>query len=56
MVNNAWIYTPLPQYVFVEWYLVKQRKNFIIPLLSSSNIIIQGRLTQGKDKGVTALN
>jgi hypothetical protein len=27
-VKNAWIYTPLPQYVFIAWCSVKHRDNF----------------------------
>jgi len=32
-VKNAWSYTSTPQYVFMAWYLVKQRDNcsFILP-------------------------
>jgi len=27
-VNNVWSYTPLPNYVFMAWFLVKHRDNF----------------------------
>jgi hypothetical protein len=28
-VKNAWIYTSIPQYVFMVWCLIKPRDNFI---------------------------
>jgi hypothetical protein len=28
-VTNAWCYTSTPRYVFMAWYLVKHRGNFI---------------------------
>jgi hypothetical protein len=30
-VNNAWSYTPLPQYVFMASYFLKYRDNFTLP-------------------------
>jgi hypothetical protein len=29
-VKNAWSYTPTPQYVFMAWFLVKNRNNFTL--------------------------
>jgi hypothetical protein len=28
-IKNAWSYTSIPPQVFMAWYLVKQRDNFI---------------------------
>jgi hypothetical protein len=27
-VNNAWRYTPHPQYIFIAWKLIKHKDNF----------------------------
>jgi hypothetical protein len=37
-VKNAWSYTSTPQYVFMAWYSVKHRDNFILPLLYLSAV------------------
>jgi hypothetical protein len=46
-VKNAWSYASIPQYVFMAWYLVKQRNNFtfifskhLLHLLTSTIIFI----------------
>jgi hypothetical protein len=31
-VKNVWSYTFTPPYLFMVWYLVKHRDNFILPL------------------------
>jgi hypothetical protein len=28
VVKNAWVYSPAPLYIFMVWYLIKQRDNF----------------------------
>jgi hypothetical protein len=33
---NAWSYTSIPQYVFMPWYLVKDRDKFPLLLLVST--------------------
>jgi hypothetical protein len=32
-VKNAWSYTFTPSYVFMAWYLVKNKDNFIFTIL-----------------------
>jgi hypothetical protein len=33
-VKNSWSYTSTPQYVFMEWCLVKHMDNFTLPYLT----------------------
>jgi hypothetical protein len=37
-VKNAWSYTSTPQYVFMEWCLVKHRDNFTLPYITLDTI------------------
>jgi hypothetical protein len=40
-VKNAWSYTSTPQYVFMAWYLVKERDNFTFIFYSSGTQFIE---------------
>jgi hypothetical protein len=40
VVKNAWSYTSIPPYIFIAWWLIKLRDNFVVTRVQISVIVM----------------